>query len=602
MSLKQRLVASLVAVLLMALLLVGWVGYRQAANAVTRSLSEQLQSLTETTAQEASSEHRRIRAGLADLAQSPEIEDLISGDGEANSTSRRGLADARIRENPLARELLESGGTVELRSREGALILSVTGAATGGGSDSRACPRSFDAIQLQLAVSVNDGGENPVGSLSFRGPGDVLLTRSDATHLVGTRGWSALVDSERGKPVHLIGCADPAVLGRLLERGVGPSRSRWRSTKSPSGDGPWEDGSNLVEDHDVEGTGLRIIAAASPAEFFTPLHEAGRSYGIFVLLVAVGAAVLGLLIVNAELNSLEEVAVATARIGADENVPWLPPPGNDEVGRLSLALNQLADRVDQRMQSAEHVGSMTAIRELTSHLVRDIKNPLSSLRLSLQSIQREVGDGGIPERWRGTIATSLNELKRVDRVISYILKAGAQRKVIIAPCSVRDAIHDCADLLSEEFERKNIRFRAYLHEGPDRVLADPGRLKNSILQLLQNSVEVLEPGGLLEMRTETTEWRGGAAVVVAIRDDGPGIDPEDRGRIFDPFFSTKPEAAGIGLAVARRNIQEFGGDLRLVPLPAYEEGAEFSLVLPLTGAKIRAGEVIESEDSAGHAG
>lgn len=592
MSLKQRLVAWLVALTVSALLLVGWVGYTQASGALEQVAAVQLRELADDLADTVSHRHRQIQDALVRLSGAEELSLLLSdragvtqGEGalEERGFEADGQLPAAVRQDPIVEELVQEGASVQLVNEDGRVVASIgdveTDRNTGPGPSS--CPTASDPGRIEIAADVPapEPGEPP-GRLRVRGNGRLLLVPSPRQSGVGSAGWSAVVDEERERVLWSSDCAALPVLRSGFGRDGAPPRG-W-STGDPEWRYRGDRGDRLATRSGIDGTPFSVVATAGLAGYLAPLQDLGRTYGLFIVLVAIGVALAALLIVNRQLGSLEAVATASRRIGDEkEPVPWLPPPGNDEVGRLTLALNRMADRIDQRMQNVEHSGRMTAIQELASHFGEEMKNPLSSIRLSLQGMQREVERGELPERCERSIETSLSEIDRLDRMVSKVLKAGQWRKTVMDPCSVRDAIQDCAELLGDEFQRKGIRFRAYLHEGPDRVMADYGRLKNSLLQLFTNSVEALSDGGQLVVQTEATEWRDGRAIVVSVRDDGPGIEQEIRGQIFDPFFSTKSDAAGIGLAVARRNVQEFGGELQHAPQLEIERGCHFKMILPM---------------------
>ncbi len=96
------------------------------------------------------------------------------------------------------------------------------------------------------------------------------------------------------------------------------------------------------------------------------------------------------------------------------------------------------------------------------------------------------------------------------------------------------------------------------------MLADPEQLSGVFLNVLMNAIEALQAtGGFIAVRTESVVEQGRGIVRVTIADSGPGIAPEFHARVFDPFFSTKAQGTGLGLALAARDVEDHGGRLVL---------------------------------------
>ena len=108
------------------------------------------------------------------------------------------------------------------------------------------------------------------------------------------------------------------------------------------------------------------------------------------------------------------------------------------------------------------------------------------------------------------------------------------------------------------------------------VLADRDQILQVLLNLVRNALDAMPKGGTVVVRAH----RAGAAVAFSVSDSGPGIRPEDRPRIFEPYFTTKEGGTGLGLAIAQRIAEEHGGALELSPPAA--GGATFTLTLPVT--------------------
>jgi signal transduction histidine kinase len=115
-----------------------------------------------------------------------------------------------------------------------------------------------------------------------------------------------------------------------------------------------------------------------------------------------------------------------------------------------------------------------------------------------------------------------------------------------------------------------------LTEGPLEAQIDGSKIRQVLLNLIQNAAEAMEDGGAVTVRASGFPEGGG--IVLAVQDDGPGIPPEQLKRVFEPFFSTKFSGTGLGLAIARSLVEQHGGTLQVDS--EVGKGTNFYLILP----------------------
>jgi signal transduction histidine kinase len=138
--------------------------------------------------------------------------------------------------------------------------------------------------------------------------------------------------------------------------------------------------------------------------------------------------------------------------------------------------------------------------------------------------------------------------------------------------------------MTHRLESYQVSVQVERHERLPVVEADPDRLKEVLVNMMVNACEAMKGGGAIVIREEKAlDASLGQVAVVRIRDNGPGIEEGLRERIFEPFFTTKEDGSGLGLSIAVRIVEEHGGRLDLEP--GARQGAEFSLILPVTATK-----------------
>ncbi len=326
------------------------------------------------------------------------------------------------------------------------------------------------------------------------------------------------------------------------------------------------------------------VAATSMARaaVLDPLDQIQRSYWLFVLLLTLSTALAFSVLLRELVRSLERLTEAAERIGDGDLDPWLPPPGNDEVGRLSMAFAQMLERLRQMIQRVDQEGRLAVVGRLTSYLAHEIRNPLSSIRMNLQVLDRDLRHGRVPEDSRELMELSLREVDRLASSVNQVLRLGANSGGQRVEVSVLGIVEEAVQLMAEQCREAGVDINVELDPAADRVLAVPGQFKGVLMNLLVNAVEAQPEGGAIVISSRlAVSGDGRPNVAIHVRDTGSGIPPRLRDRIFQPFFTTKGNGSGIGLAAAQRTMRDGGGDLYLAELPETESGAEFVVEVPL---------------------
>lgn len=334
----------------------------------------------------------------------------------------------------------------------------------------------------------------------------------------------------------------------------------------------------------LSGGELAVVALPAPA-WPPPFPDSGFTLLVSALFVGVAAAGAFVILVRDLWRSMEVLTAAADRIGQGDFSPWLPPPTRDEVGRLSFAIGAMAARLEQVMQQNARNRQMVALGELASHVSHEIRNPLSSIKLNLQSIERETRDGSAPADLPEVVRLCLRETNRLEGTVRGVLRLAGTGAPILAPCAVHDVVRDALETVKPQYETRGTIVELDLGAVSDEVRGDAVQLRGVVLNLLLNAHDAMRStGGLLAIRSEVAgDGANGQVLRVRFIDDGPGVPPEDRERIFQPFYTTKQTGTGIGLPLAARVIEAHGGRLYLERSSELTRGAEFVMELPLAG-------------------
>jgi len=327
-----------------------------------------------------------------------------------------------------------------------------------------------------------------------------------------------------------------------------------------------------------------VLATASVDEFAAPFARTRALNLLLVLAVAVVISIAFLLVTGRMTGSLAELTTAADRVASGDFSPPLPPAGSDEIGRLSAAFGIMANQVGEMLRRIRQSRHMAAVGEFASQLSHEIRNPLTSVKLNLQRLERGVRGGSIPEVYAEPIEICLGEVKRLDRVVRGALSMARARPLRRDVCSVQDGVEGALHVLAHQLEDRGIRAETTFEAEDDRVIGDEEQLRGVFLNLLLNAMEAMPDGGKLVVATESGDGTGtaGRSVIrIRVSDEGPGVPPDLRDRIFEPFFSTKEEGSGFGLPLAQQIVEEHDGRLELEADGRGGVGAQLVVELPL---------------------
>jgi len=238
----------------------------------------------------------------------------------------------------------------------------------------------------------------------------------------------------------------------------------------------------------------------------------------------------------------------------------IAPRGRDEIGFLARTMEEMRRSIVRRdiQQKAMLAG-----------VAHEIRNPLGGIELYAGILANELAD----KETRSHALKILKEVRNLREIIDHFLEFARPSPPQRSPCSIRKVLTEVADLLGRELQTARVSLQARLQPDGLQAFVDAGHLKQILLNLIKNAAQAMPGGGTVSIRgREQNGW-----VVMHIQDEGPGIPPEHRDKIFEPFFSTKEKGLGLGLALVKNLVEENKGRIELVES---SKGAHFKLSLP----------------------
>ena len=258
-----------------------------------------------------------------------------------------------------------------------------------------------------------------------------------------------------------------------------------------------------------------------------------------------------------------------------------PVGSDDEVGRLGLAFNAMADRIAAQVEELRQTDRLR--RELVANVSHDLRSPLAAMQGYLETLQLKEGDLD-PERQRRYVESALAQTRRLGSLVGQLfelsrLDAG-QVELQCEAFPLAELVQDVVVHCEPEAEQRGIALRAVLPEdGLPLVHADIGLVERVLTNLLDNALRYTPAGGRVEVRP----WAEVGWAWVEVADTGVGIAPEQLPHVFDRFYRadaarSNGDGAGLGLAIVHRIVELHGAEIAVESTPG--EGTRFTFSLP----------------------
>jgi len=245
----------------------------------------------------------------------------------------------------------------------------------------------------------------------------------------------------------------------------------------------------------------------------------------------------------------------------------------------------LRDITESRRSTEETIHSerLSALTMLAAGVAHELGNPLNSLSIHLQYMDRKLRKA--PESIRKELQSALEiareEIQRLDAIIQQFLGAIRPARLQVSLEDINAIVSECVTLLKPEIDDRSILVEQELRPDLPLMEVDRTQIKQAFINVIRNAFQAMKTSGILRIQTDRNEH----FISIVFADTGGGISQTDMGKIFEPYFTTKASGSGLGLLIVRRIVREHGGEIDLVSNEG--QGLTLTIRLPLHDQRAR---------------
>jgi len=264
-------------------------------------------------------------------------------------------------------------------------------------------------------------------------------------------------------------------------------------------------------------------------------------------------------------------------------------PNEDADGAVAEAVGHamiLRDITKDRRSTQQTIESerLSALTLLAAGVAHEIGNPLNSLHIHLQLMERKVKKlkaAADKRELQDSIDIARAEINRLDSIVTQFLRAVRPSKPNLQPENVNEIVREAVRFFRPEITDRDIVVETELRSDLPRLELDRDQIKQAFYNAIKNSFEAMKRRDILRIRTDRDETH----VKISFSDTGGGISAENLSRVFEPYFTTKSGGSGLGLLIVRRIVREHGGELAIESSEG--KGLTLTIRLPFLDRRVR---------------
>lgn len=280
-------------------------------------------------------------------------------------------------------------------------------------------------------------------------------------------------------------------------------------------------------------------------------------------------------------SPIKEMTQAAENIARGEFGHQVSYPRANEIGQLAEAFNSMSEQLSRTISNLKEKEKairmayddlahtqeklvqsekLAAIGEFIASIVHEMRNPLSSIKLNLQIIGRDLEQTGRPfEHYQ----IAFGQVKQLEKMFSDLLNYSKPIALEAVPVNIQDLITLSLSQIEGELTKKKINVHKRIPEDLPSILVDHDKIVQVFVNVFKNAIEALQTGGVIEISADVIKSAPKSMVTVIISDNGPGLTDSQLDRVYQPFFTTKKYGTGLGLSVVKKILDAHQGRISI---------------------------------------
>ncbi|MBN1224525.1 MAG: HAMP domain-containing protein [Candidatus Aminicenantes bacterium] len=284
---------------------------------------------------------------------------------------------------------------------------------------------------------------------------------------------------------------------------------------------------------------------------------------------------------------LKKLLDGTIRISKGDFAHKIDISTRDEIGNLADSFNDMSrqllltkERMDTANKKLLHAEKLASIGRISASIAHEIRNPLTSVKLNIQKISQSNCWGEIE---KGHLEITQEGIGHIETFIKELLNFTRVPELNRNHFPIDQIIDGTIKMISDSMELKQIHLKIDIQEGLPTLFVDGDRMRQVFLNILRNASEAVNEGGEISLSAKLVEDGSEKKLRMEISDNGPGIPEKEWENIFEPFYSMKSSGFGLGLANAKKIVEQHNGSIRVIKKEG--AGACFEIIIPYKGEK-----------------
>lgn len=279
---------------------------------------------------------------------------------------------------------------------------------------------------------------------------------------------------------------------------------------------------------------------------------------------------------------IREMKVAFGRVASGDLRDTPLPKQKDEIGEMGESFQVMIRKMREKRDLEKRLVDQerfTTLGHLAAGVAHDIRNPLNAIGLTVDHMQDEFCPADVEkkESFLRFTAAVRGEIARLNHLVNNFLTLAKPPSLDVRPGNLNEIVGSLLDLVRKEAESRGVTVTTELQADMPDISLDTERIRGAVMNLLLNALQALDGKG--NIRIETTVI--GREARLLVQDDGPGIKTEDVEKVFLPYWTTREDGTGLGLAVSRATVEGHGGRIDIASRVG--QGTTVRVVLPLQG-------------------